>query len=107
MRFEGDSSVISPTPKGSSSPPRSLEEVRKYSSPLLPMRHVKIRLNSILLFFNPEGWDRANAPNQRGLAAFGYRQMLCWLDELKSTIAKNIPAILLMEFGDVPNDGTR
>jgi len=51
------------------------------------------------------GWDHTRAPNLPGISAFGYRQMYCWLDELKATIAKNIPAIILMEFGDVPGDG--
>ena len=51
------------------------------------------------------GWDHAAQPNQKGMAAFGYRQMLCWLDELKPIIAMDIPAIILMEYGDYPHDG--
>jgi hypothetical protein len=51
------------------------------------------------------GWDSKRWPDQLGLGAFGHRRMTCWLDELKTVIAQDIPAIILMEFGDVPFDG--
>ncbi|ELR23873.1 uncharacterized protein ACA1_074400 [Acanthamoeba castellanii str. Neff] len=51
------------------------------------------------------GWDCKRWPDQLGLGAFGHRRMTCWLDELKAAIAQDIPAIILMELGDVPFDG--